>query len=462
MLDEVRERILIADDDHKLLSVLSDILELKGYQVHTARDGNEALIKIKNNHYDLAIFDIVMPGVDGMDVLRESVKIKPQMPVIMASAFATVKVAVEATKIGAYDFIEKPLDAERVLLMVDHALERARFYSEKKLLVNEALQRYGMIGISENIREVFRLIDLVAPTNSSVLIHGESGTGKELVARAIHLNSKRTTKPYVQVNCAAIPDSLFESELFGHKKGSFTGAIEDKEGKFQRAHNGTLFLDEVGDMTAAAQAKVLRALQDGEIQPVGSTSTVKVNVRVLAATNKSLTKEIEAGNFREDLYYRLNVIAIHVPTLRDRPIDIPILAQHFLEQTCNENNIFVEELAPQAIDALMSHDWPGNIRELSNVMEKLAILSQGKKILASTVNRALRGHMTETSKVNISSFKDARNDFEKKYILQALRESNWNIPKAADMLQLERTNLYKKMQKHAIQPPSQKFISTQR
>ena len=383
-------KILIIDDERAIRNTLKEILEFESYNVDVAENGREGLDRALTGAYDLIFTDIKMPEMDGMEFLakyREGMAQQngEEVPVVVITGHGSVDTAVEALKGGAFDFIQKPLDLNRLLLTTKHALDHKSLVQETKVLRKKVGKRNQMIGESAAIERVRAIIDKVAPTEARVLITGSNGTGKEVVAHLIYENSQRAKGPMVEVNCAAIPSELIESELFGHIKGSFTGAVKDRAGKFEQADGGTLFLDEIGDMSLSAQTKVLRALQENEITRVGSDKTIKVNVRVLAATNKNLKQEIEKGNFREDLYHRLNVIPIHVPDLKDRKEDIPLLINHFIQLICAEQGWKSKSISEEAIQALQQHDWPGNIRELRNVIERLIILS-GDTITAEDVN----------------------------------------------------------------------------
>ena len=382
-------KILVIDDERAIRNTLKEILEFEGYSVDVAENGRAGLERALAGAYDLIFTDIKMPEMDGMDFLQAYRKGMAQhgeeAPVVVITGHGSVDSAVEALKGGAFDFIQKPLDLNRLLVTSKHALEHKSLVQETKVLRKKVGKRNQMIGESNAIERVRAIIDKVAPTEARVLITGSNGTGKEVVAHLIHENSNRAKGPMVEVNCAAIPSELIESELFGHMKGSFTGAVKDRAGKFEQADGGTLFLDEIGDMSLSAQTKVLRALQENEITRVGSDKTIKVNVRVIAATNKNLQQEIEKGNFREDLFHRLNVIPIHVPNLKDRKEDIPLLVNHFIELICNEQGWKNKGINDDAIQALQAHDWPGNIRELRNVVERLIILS-GDTITAEDVS----------------------------------------------------------------------------
>ena len=378
-------KILVIDDERAIRNTLKEILEMESHEVETAENGRIALDKAKQQQFDLIFSDIKMPEIDGMELLTALREAEIDCPVVMISGHGTIETAVECIKKGAFDFIIKPIDLNRLLITTKNALDKKTLQLSTKVLTKKVSSKYQMIGQSPAIEHVRELINKVAPTDARVLITGENGTGKEVVARLIHAQSNRSAAALVEVNCAAIPSELIESELFGHVKGSFTGAIKDKAGKFEQADGGTLFLDEIGDMSLSAQAKVLRALQENEVTRVGGDKAIKVNVRVLAATNKDLKKEIEAGNFREDLFHRLSVIPIHVPALRDRKEDIPLLVEHFCALICSEQCIAPKTFDQSAMEALQNSDWTGNIRELRNVVERLIILS-GSTITASDVN----------------------------------------------------------------------------
>lgn len=379
-------KILVVDDEKSIRNTLREILEYEKFKVDEAEHGKAGLQKLKDAKYDLMLCDIKMPQLDGMDLLELAVQINPDMPVVMISGHGNIETAVDALKNGAFDFIEKPIDLNRLLVTVRNALDKNELVQETKALRKRipAKKESAIIGESKAIQEVKEMIDKVAPTDARVLITGSNGTGKELVARQIHEKSERRKKPFIEVNCAAIPAELIESELFGHEKGAFTSAVKQRKGKFEQAEGGTLFLDEIGDMSASAQAKVLRALQESKISRVGGDKEIKVNVRILAATNKNLKSEIESSNFREDLYHRLSVILIEVPDLKDRRDDIPILTNFFLEKICAEQGVATKDIKPEAVKLLQQKDWSGNIRELRNVIERLTILS-GKTITATDV-----------------------------------------------------------------------------
>ena len=444
-------KILIVDDEKTIRESLKDILDYKGYECFEARDGKEALDIIKRESYDLVLLDIRLPRIDGMEVLKKSLTTNPDLPVIMISGNATIPLAVEATKLGAYDFLEKPLSAERIILTVQNALEKSSLKIQRDYLLAESKNRYRMIGNHPKMQEVFRTIDSAAKVSSKVLITGEPGTGKELVARAIHLNSQRAANPFVPVNCAAIPETLIESELFGHIKGAFTGAIFDRQGKFQQANGGTLFLDEIGDMSLMMQAKVLRVIEDGFVVPVGSNKQSKVDVRIIAATNKDLHKEIDEGNFRSDLFYRLNVIPIYLPPLQQRKDDILLLAEFFLTEICLSEGLPHKTFSPKAFPLLKNNNWNGNVRELRNVIERIAVLNLETIISPALISQALHTKQLAPLKAKSDpSLRTAREKFEKEYILKILAENNSKIQKTADVLGIQRSHLWKKMKRFGI------------
>ena len=442
------EKILIVDDEERAREILAEHLLSENYEIVQAKDGEDGIKKAKDNELNLVLLDLVMPDINGIEVLKEITKLKPSLPVIMISGFGTIKDAVQATKIGAYDWLEKPVEREKILLTVRNALEKERMQREIVLLREEALKKYQMVGISEPIKKIFALIDDIAKTNASVLITGESGTGKELVARAIHNKSNRKEASFIKINCAAIPENLIESELFGYEKGAFTDAKTLKKGKLELADKGTLFLDEIGDLGISAQAKLLRFLQEGDFERLGGTGTIKVDVRIIAATNKNLKEEINKHKFREDLYYRLNVININVPPLRERTEDIPYIADYFLEIYCEENGVSKKILTSEAIDFLKNEPWKGNIRELENLIERVSILVKSNEIKP----KDLLPMTSETKSISASStLKEATDEFQKEYILRVLAENNWNKAKTAEKLNIERPHLYRKMKDLGIE-----------
>src|SRR5205809_5616951 len=385
-----KSRILVIDDEAAIRDSLRMTLEYEGYDFIGAATGQEGLALIEGEGPDLVLLDVKMPGMDGLEVLDRIRALNDALPVVVVSGHGTISTAVEATKKGAFDFIEKPFASDRVLVTLRNALDQRQLRDENRTLKKAVEVRHQMIGESAGLKHIMGAIGRAAPTNATVLIHGESGVGKELVARTIHRNSLRSRERFVQVNCAAIPEELIESELFGHEKGSFTGATEKQVGKFEQADKGTIFLDEVGDMSPKTQAKVLRVLQEGEVERLGSARTIKVDVRVIAATNKNLEEEIEKGHFREDLYFRLAVIPIHVPPLRDRPEDVPLLVRHYMDYFARENNVRPRRIAPAALEVLQRHRWKGNIRELRNTVERLMIMSAGDTIDVADLSDVVR------------------------------------------------------------------------
>jgi len=378
-------KILVIDDERSIRNTLKDILEYEKYQVDVAEDGTTGLDFVKKNEYDIVLCDIKMPGIDGIEVLEKLQEEDIETPIVMISGHGNIDTAVESIKKGAYDFIEKPLDLNRLLITIRNAMDKSSLLTETKVLKKKVSKKYEMVGESAAIKKIIDMADRVAPTDARVLITGSNGTGKELVARRLHEKSNRSAQPFVEVNCAAIPSELIESELFGHEKGAFTSALKQRKGKFEQADGGTLFLDEIGDMSLSAQAKVLRALQENIITRVGGDKPIKVDVRVLAATNKNLSEEIEKGTFREDLYHRLSVILIKVPALNERPEDIPLLANHFINQICGEYGMPVKAIETEALQKLQQMRWTGNIREFRNVIERLIILCD-KKITGNDVD----------------------------------------------------------------------------
>lgn len=446
--------ILVVDDEKSILRSLEGILSDEGFEVLSAETGVEALEGIKESTPDLVLLDIWMPGLDGIETLEEIKKGYPNLQVIMMSGHGNIETAVKATKIGAYDFVEKPLSLEKLLLSINNALEYYRLEEEISLLKEKDKNRYNITGNSKAIMELKEQIKIVSPTNAWILISGENGTGKELVAHTIHLLSRRSHKPMVEVNCAAIPEDLIESELFGHEKGAFTGASTMRKGKFDSAHEGTIFLDEIGDMSLKAQSKTLRILQEQKFERVGGTKTIKVDVRVIAATNKDLEAEIEKGRFREDLYFRLNVIPMTVPPLRDRIEDIPGLVNQFVPEFSLSTNIEAKEVSKEAMLTLRKYDWPGNVRELKNLIERLMIMVPGSVIrnedIPAPFNRSSDIKTGLESNFVSGSLKEAKGEFEKAYIETKLREFNGNISQTAEAIGIERSNLHKKIKGYKL------------
>jgi two-component system, NtrC family, nitrogen regulation response regulator NtrX len=450
----MKARILVIDDEAEIRRSVRMILEYEGYEVTEASSGPEGLAIAEREAPDLVFLDIKMPGMDGLDALQRIKASNDSLPVVIISGHGTVSTAVEATKAGAFDFIEKPLASERVLLTIRNALDQTRLRDENTSLKRAVEVRHQMVGESQPLRQVWDAIKRAAPTNATVLLLGESGSGKELVARSIHRNSLRSRDRFVQVNCAAIPEELIESELFGHEKGSFTGATEKQIGKFEQADRGTIFLDEVGDMSAKTQAKVLRVLQEGEVERLGSARTIKVEVRVIAATNKDLEAEIEKGTFREDLYFRLSVIPIRVPPLRDRPEDIPALVRHFADLFSRDNNRKPQRFTPAALEHMQKARWKGNVRELKNTVERLIIMTPGDVIdvadLRDIVRLDTRSSAADNEKERFGTLREFKESAERTFLVGKLRENNWNISKTAEVIGTPRSNLYKKLEQYGI------------
>ena len=457
-----KSRILVIDDEAAIRDSLRMTLEYAGYEFVGAATGQEGLALAERDAPDVVLLDIKMPGMDGMEVLSRLRQMSETTPVVMISGHGTTSTAVEAIKRGAADFLDKPFEStDRLLVTIGNALEQGRLRDENRSLRKQAEIRHQMIGESVSLKQVMASVARAAPTSATVLIQGESGVGKELVARTIHNNSTRKRERFVQVNCAAIPEELIESELFGHEKGSFTGATEKQVGKFEQADRGTIFLDEVGDMSAKTQAKVLRVLQEGEVERLGSARTIKVDVRVIAATNKNLEEEIEKGRFREDLYFRLAVIPIQVPSLRERPEDIPLLVRHFMEYFSRENNTRPRRITPAALEALQRGRWKGNIRELRNTVERLIIMIPGDTIDVSDLGAGARPAAAAASttaprpgsdvdQVKAGTLREFKDSAERAYLVAKLRENGWNISKTAEIIDTPRSNLYKKLEQYQI------------
>ena len=442
--------VLVVDDEEGIRESLSDILRDEGYRVALADSGEGALKALKADPPRLVFLDVWLPGMDGLETLVEIRRQEAELPVIMITGHGTIETAVRATKLGAYDFLEKPLSLERVVLAAKRALERRRLQDDLLTLKETLTGRWVLVGESPPVKNLLRELELAGGSKSTVLIYGESGAGKELVARLLHEKGPRAAMPFVEVNCAAIPQELIESELFGHEKGSFTGAFEKKKGKFELADGGTLFLDEVGDMSLQTQAKLLRAIETQEFQRVGGSKTLKVDIRVVAATNKDLKEEARKGSFREDLLFRLNVIPMTVPPLRERPGDVPLLVEHFLKSIAMELGRPPKKMTPEAVSALKGMPWPGNVRELKNTIERLVIMTPSDTIEAGDV-RALKPPGADYSA--FGSLRDARAAFEKDFILRKLTEHNWNVSRTADAIGIERSNLHKKLKAYGIETP---------
>jgi two-component system nitrogen regulation response regulator NtrX len=446
--------ILVVDDEEGIRRSLKGVLEDEGYRVILAEDGDKALSLMEEESPDLVLLDIWMPGKDGMVVLEEIRRGWPMLPVVMISGHGSVDLAVRATKLGAYDFVEKPLSLDKVLLTLRNALNYSFLEEENRRLRQQVRPRDEITGTSPAIQRLKEQVRIIAPTSSFVLIHGENGTGKEVVARAIYKQSKRSQGPFVEVNCAAIPEELIESELFGHEKGAFTGATQMRRGKFDLAHQGTLFLDEIGDMSLSTQAKILRVLQEQRFQRVGGNRYIQVDVRVIAATNKNLEEEIRAGRFREDLYHRLNVIPIDVPPLRERLEDIPLLVEEFVEEFAKLRGYPRRKFSPEVMKAFEEYSWPGNVRELKNVVERLLILARSHVVELDDLRPPVWFGPRERPKTPSfpQTLKEAREAFEKAFIEEKLEEFGWNISRTAEAIGLDRSHLHKKMRELGIRP----------
>jgi two-component system, NtrC family, nitrogen regulation response regulator NtrX len=447
-------RILVIDDEQGIRAALGQLLEYEGYEVRTVANAADGIEEYRKWRPHLVFLDVKMAGMDGMEALKKIRELDPGATVVMISGHATIRTAVEATQLGAYEILEKPLDTDRILVMLRNALSHLDLQEENARLKQSIDAPFEIVGKTPVMRALMEKIEKVATTPARVLITGENGTGKELVARALHRMSPRANKPFVEVNCAAIPGELIESELFGHIRGSFTGAVADRAGKFEQAHKGTLFLDEIGDMSLAAQAKVLRVLQDNVITRIGGAKPISVDVRVIAATNKTLENEIAAGKFREDLYYRLNVVPIHVPPLRERREDIPTLAQYFAATLSAREGIPPRSFTPDALERLSALDWPGNVRELRNTVERLLILAPDNEISARDIDRLSgqrvlddAGLATLTQCRTFEEFKEAA---ERAFLLNKLREFDWNVSETARAVEMPRSNLYKKIERYSL------------
>ena len=450
----MKKSILVVDDEESIRTSLSGVLKDEGFKVSLAGSGMEAIKKVEKELPDLVLLDIWMPGIDGIEVLQRLKAISPGLVVIMISGHGTIETAVQATKLGAYDFIEKPLSLDKIVLTIEHALSFQRLKNENEILRQKIHKDSEIIGNSEAITQLKGQIEAAAPTNAWVLISGENGTGKELVARSIHRKSLRSSNPFIEVNCAAIPEELIESELFGYEKGAFTGAVSQKKGRFDLANEGTIFLDEIADMSLKTQAKILRILQEQQFERIGGTKSIKVDVRVIAATNKDLKAEMEAGNFREDLYYRLNVIPLEVPLLRERVEDIPSLISHFLKEFSIENGMAEKEISKEALETLLEYNWPGNVRELKNVIERLVIMTPAGVIRWDDIPASIRKN-SKTQENDLlfahDSLKAARDEFEKQFIKGKLKEFGDNISKTAEVIGIERSHLHRKIKSLGIE-----------
>jgi len=445
------ERILVVDDEEQMRGLLVKVLERKGYQVSVCGNGADALDFLEREPADLVVTDVRMPGLSGMEALRAIKELNPEIVVIIMTAFGSIDQAVQAVKEGAYDYVNKPFKIDEMLLTIEKALEERRLRHEVSALRQELRTRYhfeNLIGKSRAMQEIFGLIEQVAGSRSTVMVYGKSGTGKELVAKAIHYNSPRTSRAFVAVNCAAIPAELLESELFGHERGSFTGAIATKVGKFELATGGSLFLDEVGSMRLDLQAKILRALQEREVERVGGTRTIKIDVRVIAATNRDLKKAVEEEAFREDLYYRLNVVPITLPDLKDRQEDIPLLANHFVQKFAQESNPAIREISKEAMAVLMSHAWPGNVRELENVIERAVTLGHGPAVLSTDLPTHLAGGANPLERA--LAREATLEDLERDYIAMILQRTKGHQIRAATILGIDRRTLYRKIRRYGL------------
>jgi DNA-binding NtrC family response regulator len=446
-------RVLIIDDEKSIRNTLKEILEYESYTIDEASDGASALEKLNEESYDVVLCDIKMPKMDGLEVLTKAQEISPDTPFVMISGHGTVETAVEATKKGAFDFISKPPDLNRLLITLRNAVDKGSLVVETKVLKRKVTKTREIIGDSPAIQKINETIEKVAPTDARVLITGENGTGKELVARWIHEKSNRAKNQIIEVNCAAIPSELIESELFGHEKGSFTSAIKQRIGKFEQANGGTLFLDEIGDMSLSAQAKVLRALQENKITRVGGDKDIEVNVRVIAATNKDLLQEIDRGNFRMDLYHRLSVILIHLPSLNERDDDIPLLAERFLKEVCEDNGVSRKNFTQGALQELKKINWSGNIRELRNVVERLVILG-GQKITEEDVlsysNPKSKNSNAQSIFEKFDKLQEFKDHVERIFIEEKLKKNGWNVAKTAIEIDIQRSHLYNKIDKYSL------------
>ncbi len=451
-----RVTVLVVDDDPKVVRMLSELLEDEGYAAVAALTGREALAVLERTDVDAVILDLVLPDIDGMEVLQHMKARWPRLPVLILSGHGTIARAVEATKLGAFDFLEKTVESSRILIALRNALHQARLERERAVLLERAMQQYRLIGVSPAMQEIFEVIEKVAPTDARVLITGESGTGKELIARAIHLRSPRAAGHFLPVNCAAIPEELAESELFGHERGAFTGAVERRPGKFELADGGTLFLDEIEEMSPRLQAKLLRVIEDGVIYRIGGRKPIQVDVRIIAASNRDLHHAVHTGQFREDLYYRLNVIHIHVPPLRERREDIPVLVDYFLSVLAFEKKIPIVSLHPSAMEILLAYAWPGNVRELRNLMEKLCVLYPGETVTGAQLRRWLvqepdrDGEKKEIERLTLA---DVRARAEREAILRKLMATGWNYNRTARELGISRATLFNKLRAYNIRRP---------
>jgi len=444
-------RILLIDDEVKILLALSGILKDHGFDVLTTSDGGRAAEITEENEVDVVLLDLVMPSLDGMDVLKSIVERKPSVPVIMLTGHASIQKAVDSIKLGAFDFLEKPVESKKILITIENALEKTRLVRERSNLLQDALKRYRMVGVSTALKEIFRLIERIAESDSRILITGESGVGKELIARAIHLRSLRGGGPFLAVNCAAIPETLIESELFGYEKGAFTGADRKKKGKFEQASGGTIFLDEIGDMSLNVQAKVLRAIEEGEIQRVGGKEAVSIDARILAASNKDLKQLVRDKQFRDDLFFRLSVIDIFVPSLHERKEDIPILIEYFMQGLSDEKKCSPPHLTSAARAALIDYSWPGNVRELRNFIEKIIVLFPDETVSAEKMIRLLKlSSLDDTEVGKPLTLAEARKKAEKQLLKARLIANEWKYDATAQDLGISRATLFNKLKEFGI------------
>jgi two-component system response regulator HydG len=452
----MKPRILVVDDESSHRQMIEAVLSAEGYEISQADDGQTAIVAVEDRFYDLVIMDIRMPKISGIEALKKIKVISPGIPIIIMTAYASVGTAVEALKSGAYDYLIKPLDIEELKILVAKALRFRQLEQENVYLKERLNDRFDfsrILGRSPAMNSLFETMALVAPSEATVLIVGDSGTGKELIASAVHQNSPRKDRPLIKVNCAALPETLLESELFGHEKGAFTGAIARKQGRFQLAHKSSIFLDEIAEMAPATQAKILRVLQEREFEPVGSSQTFKVDTRIIAATNKNLEEEIKAGRFREDLYYRINVVTLVVPPVRERREDIPLLADFFLKQHVEKNNRLIKGFTPRAVDLLMRYDWPGNVRELENVVERAVIMARGDMVTPLEFPDVLQD-LDEEAKASPLALTAGRSlkEVEKVMILRTLEETGGNRTHAARILGISRRTLQLKLKEYGINP----------
>ena len=453
----MKAKILVVDDESSHRQMIKAVLSAEGYEIREAADGNQAVKAVEEKFHDLILMDIRMPGLSGIEALQKIKDISPGIPVIIMTAYASVNTAIDALKSGAYDYLTKPLDIEELKILVAKALQFQKLEQENIYLKEQLNNRFdfsSIIGRSPSMKQLFETMALVAPSEAGVLIVGESGTGKELIANAIHQNSSRAQRPFIKVNCAALPETLLESELFGHEKGAFTGATARKQGRFQLAHNSSILLDEIGEMSPTTQAKILRVLQEREFEPIGSTQTIRVDTRVIAATNKNLEEEIKKGRFREDLFYRINVVTIAVPPLRERREDIPLLADFFLKRFAEKNRRVINGFTPRAMDLFMRYDWSGNVRELENVVERAVIMARGEMITPMEFPKNLKELDVELKEPNLDlSPGRSLKEVEKEMILRTLAETDGNRTHAANILGISRRTLQLKLKEYGINPP---------